>query len=93
MKSLPSRSHNFLFACNLLCICLLLGALTITYEQPAYLERCHLNPVTGRMLCLNLISLSLLLAYIQRNLTPGWRRFSLACSFVILAESWLVAFF
>ena len=93
MSTLPARSQNFLFACNLACICTLIAALVITYVVPAQLQRFHLDPTSARMLILNLISLSLLLAYIQRNLTPAWRTFSLVFAFVILLESWIVALF
>lgn len=86
-----SRFRTFLFICNMLATLVLLVSLVVSYALPQYLPRLHLTPVDGQMLNMQLVSLLLLLAYLQRNLTGGWRIFALASAFVVLVESWLIA--
>lgn len=89
-----ARERNYaqgiLFACNVLGTLSLLAALVIMYFSPDRLAHMHVTEQQAQMFTLNVISLLLLVAWLQRNLTGAWRAFTLAAAFIVLAESWLV---
>jgi len=91
MAAQQSKLRTFLFVCNLLATVLLVAALLTTCVFPEWQKPLHLDPRASQMITMNLISLLLLLAYLQRNLTPGWRIFALAGAFMVMAESWLIS--
>ena len=53
--------------------------------------RLGFDPDSGRITLMQLVSLLLLLGSLQKNLSWGWRRFALAASFVVLAQSLVIA--
>jgi hypothetical protein len=79
-----------LFTCNVVATLLLLGALLLLYAWPEKMASIHLTEQMTQMATLNIISLLLLVAWLQRNLTGAWRVFTVGAAFVVLAESWLV---
>lgn len=83
-------AHGLLFACNILATLALLGALALLFAYPEKMAQFHLTEQMTQMLTLNLISLLLLVAWLQRNLAGAWRAFTVAGAFIVLAESWLV---
>lgn len=94
----PSRSRGrdrnvtqgLLFVINLMATFTLLCALTLLFVFPEHQGQLNLTEQTTRMLTLDVISLLLLVAWLQRNLTGRWRMVTLGAAFVVLAESWLV---
>lgn len=83
--------RTFVFVLNLVATVLLVVSLLVAYVMPEWQAPLHLDGRSSQMVTMNLISLLLLLAYLQRNLTPGWRIFALAGAFVVMAESWLIS--
>lgn len=85
-----SVAHTFLFIVNILATITLLAALTLLYALPDQMSALQLTEQTTQMIILNLVSLLLLVAWLQRNLSGPWRAATLAAAFIVLAESWLV---
>lgn len=83
-------AQGFLFASNVIATLLLLGSLLLLYAWPEKMPAYHLDEQTAQMFTLNLVSMLLLVAWLQRNLTRGWRAFTVAAAFIVLAQSWLV---
>lgn len=88
------RERNFaqglLFVVNLLATLTLLCVLLLLYVFPDHQGQLGLTEQTTRMLTLDVISMLLIVAWLQRNLTGPWRVATLGAAFVVLAESWLV---
>lgn len=78
-------------ALNLGGLLLLTATLALVYLWPEHLGAMGLGDRTSRVLLMQEISFLLLLAAFQTNLEPFWRRASLAGSFVVLAETTLLA--
>lgn len=93
MQARPREGNfprGFFFACNILATLLLVGALLIVFLWPDKMARLHVSQQIAHMVTLNLISLLLLVAWLQRNLSGAWRALTLAGTFIVLTESWLV---
>jgi hypothetical protein len=82
---------QLLLLCNLASFVVLLIGTFVFFLVPALLTRLGLDVDSGRILLMQFISFLLLLGSFQKNLSWGWRRFSLGASFIVLAQSLLVA--
>ena len=81
----------FLFVASLLTTLVTVASFVLALAFPEHLGRFHLDSRSVQLLHMNLISLILLLAWLQRNLSPTWRTLTLAGAFIVLAESCLMA--
>jgi hypothetical protein len=64
--------------------------LILTFLFPEILRAFKLGPVESRTIIMNLISLILVLNFLQPHLNLPWRIFCLISSFIILIESILM---
>jgi len=71
-------------------VVLLIGSF-LFFVLPSAMVRLGFDPDSGRITLMQLVSLLLLLGSLQKNLSWGWRRFALAASFVVLAQSLVIA--
>jgi hypothetical protein len=62
----------------------------ITFLFPEILTALHLGQVEARTIIMNLISLILILTFMQTQLSLSWRIFCLVASFVVLIEAILM---
>ena len=62
----------------------------ITFLFPEILEALHLETFEAWTIIMNLISLILLLTFMQTQLSVPWRIFCLLASFLVLLESILI---
>lgn len=85
------RWNNFSLWFNLAAFLTLLASLGLMLLWPAHLATLGLSALEGKLLCLQLISLMLLMGGFQTSLGHGWRYLSLTASFVVLSESTLLA--
>ncbi|MCA9795699.1 MAG: hypothetical protein KC910_28015 [Candidatus Eremiobacteraeota bacterium] len=76
---------------NLTAFALFLVGTVLVYLFPSQLAGLGLTPVMGKIVLLQLISFILLLGAFQTWLGDGWRRASLAASFIVLGESMMIA--
>ena len=74
----------------LVMLSLLTLGLTMAYF-PHHLASLHLTLLDSQLVIMQLISLLMLLAFLQKNLSTGWRLFTLTGSFVVLGESILMS--
>ena len=88
---MDTRVKTVLRAFNLTAFASLVALLALLLVWPEHLAQLKLTPDEGRLLILQVISFLLLLGGFQANLHAGWRRLSLACSFVVLSEASLLA--
>ncbi|MFP4498105.1 MAG: hypothetical protein ACLFQV_07830 [Vulcanimicrobiota bacterium] len=75
---------------NFLATVLFFAAVIITYMYPNLLEQWKITPVEARTIIMNLISLILLIYFLQTHLKLSWRIFCLIGSFIVLIESILM---
>jgi len=83
--------RGLLFGINVVATLSLAAILTLLYLMPDRLAQYQMNAQMAQMVTLQIVSLLLLVAWLQRNLSATWRAFTLGAAFVVLAESWLVA--
>lgn len=86
-----ARGQLLLFVASLLTTLALVASFVLALGFPEYLGRLDLDERSVQLLHMDLISLILLLAWLQRNLSRAWRTLTLAGAFIVLVESCLMA--
>ncbi len=83
--------RTFWVVINLLSMASFLGLAFLLTFWPQRVAMLHLTLLDAQVLLMELISLLLLLAFLGRNVSKGWRWFTLTASFVVLSESILMS--